>query len=74
MLLWTLVLGLTVGTVAIMIFFPQGEDPCEDVICIPTSEICSDGFVVSCTNTCVEGECTVCIPDCSDHDSETEQD
>ena len=71
MLLWTLVLGLTIGTITVMIYFPQ-EDLCEEIICSPTSEICADGFVVACTNTCVEGGCTSCTPDCSDHNSEEE--
>jgi len=44
-------------------------DPCEGVEC-PASELeCPDDFVSSCQNSCSQGVCSSCTPDCSGHDA-----
>jgi hypothetical protein len=44
------------------------SDPCEGIICGDSFRTCPDGFNVTCNNTCTNGSCTTCMPDCSGHD------
>jgi len=43
-------------------------DACAGVTCNGSAITCSDGFVSTCENICVNGICTVCTPDCSGHE------
>ncbi|MFC2143503.1 lamin tail domain-containing protein [Candidatus Aenigmatarchaeota archaeon] len=46
----------------------ENIDECENIQCPNSFEICPDDFVSSCENICVDGQCSECGPDCSDHD------
>jgi len=43
------------------------SDLCVNVICETSQVICPDGFVAECNNTCVDGQCTSCVPSCEGH-------
>jgi len=43
------------------------EDPCEGIVCEDSVETCRDGFNATCSNTCANGSCSSCTPDCSGH-------
>lgn len=45
-------------------------DPCEDITCSDSVTICDDGFKARCKNSCYEGICTICRPDCAGHEVE----
>lgn len=43
------------------------KDPCFNVTCSKPSWKCPDGFLASCSNSCSNGKCSACTPDCSAH-------
>lgn len=60
------------GTNATLVTVPAGNqsqqaDACEGVTCSASFKECPDGFLMSCNNTCVDGECTDCEPSCEEH-------
>jgi hypothetical protein len=44
-------------------------DECEGIVCENNSLICPDDFTATCDNTCQDGICSICLPDCSGHDA-----
>jgi len=47
----------------------ETTDPCEGVVCEDSSTVCPDGATVTCSNSCAEGSCTSCTPDCTGHEA-----
>ncbi|MBL7206006.1 MAG: lamin tail domain-containing protein [Candidatus Aenigmarchaeota archaeon] len=39
----------------------------EEISCQNTIATCPDGFEMTCENICMDGVCTICIPDCIGH-------
>ncbi len=48
---------------------PGETDKCRDVTCQDSELTCPDGYQATCSNACDHGtgECSGCLPDCSDH-------
>jgi hypothetical protein len=48
----------------------EDMDPCTNVICDDSITTCPDETIMTCENSCdpETGECSTCIPDCSDHE------
>lgn len=43
-------------------------DACEGVVCEKSRRVCPDEFIATCNNTCSDGFCSNCTPDCTGHD------
>jgi len=46
---------------------PEEAGSCFNITCSPSKKTCQDGFVAECANSCSDGACTNCIPDCTGH-------
>src|SRR6185503_5280876 len=46
---------------------PTPHDLCLGVSCPPSTATCPDGAQVVCQNSCTNGVCSVCVPNCLDH-------
>jgi len=43
------------------------ENKCKDIVCKPSFLICPDKFNSTCNNSCSQGVCSSCQPDCKTH-------
>ncbi len=50
------------------IVFTAKQDMCVAITCINSTKNCSDGYVASCSNTCTNGICSQCTPNCIGHE------
>jgi hypothetical protein len=46
----------------------ESTNPCKDVTCQNSEKTCPDGYKATCPNTCSEGTCSSCDPDCTGHE------
>ncbi len=51
-------------------FLNEAQGPCGGLECPDSVTACHDGFTARCGNTCANGTCTRCTPDCSGHEAE----
>jgi polyhydroxyalkanoate synthesis regulator phasin len=68
--LFFIIFSLSAGLVFAQAANETTQDPCEGVVCEDSTAVCPDGVEVSCPNTCADGTCTSCTPDCTGHESE----
>ncbi len=43
--------------------------PCSGIVCNNSTRTCPDGFVSSCRNACIAGQCGTCDPSCEGHET-----
>ena len=45
------------------------KDACDVIVCNASQRICGDGTIAYCNNTCSNGACNECVPDCTGRDA-----
>jgi len=51
---------------------PAEVDECKNIVCDKSSLVCTDGVKVFCSNSCKDGVCGSCKPDCKGHEKVVE--